>query len=422
MRARGAEVPDSVEIVVRLAGELVAVTRILPGGTYRIGSAPDVDLPLDLSPLTSLPLIGASPTGFVVRAPAGIPITRLAAGRSFPLPGTEHRLERGSALALALGAVTITLSLVPLERAPLERPAVEWRPVAFSAASLVAHVAVVLLAHTLRPPPSPRAPASLAGPQRGPVRIARAASPQPARSRVPPRADTTPGSSVQSPSPILDESSSVRGRGRRRSSPAVAQTRASAPGWRGGRLEAAVHGLTDRHVDVQAEADQVGPVYDEDAATRGNFGNARRFDPAADPDFATVKTGHYATVGTGHAAGEHYEQRGDRSVVVVTCTASSCLAVGGVDGSEIRSRVEARLAELVGCYQRHAPPSRDDVVLDLAGARDGVEGQLASGGSAVEACVARVIASIELPAGDRATQVKYRWAASARTDHRGQAR
>ena len=116
------------------------------------------------------------------------------------------------------------------------------------------------------------------------------------------------------------------------------------------------------------------------------------FDPAANADFDTIRTGSFATLATGRTTGEHYGVDAERSrLVVVSCDETTCLVVGGeAEAGPIRKVVERHLAEITACYRNHAGKVEVDFGLDAAGKVDG----LVVGGDR-DHCIADVIHAIE---------------------------
>jgi hypothetical protein len=105
-----------IEVVARLGDTILDVAQVAASGTYRIGTSPGVELPIDVAPITSFPIVDK---GFVLRRPAGVFAT--VVGAATPLEETELRLAPGSTVELRIGLVTIVVALGVLARAPVPR-------------------------------------------------------------------------------------------------------------------------------------------------------------------------------------------------------------------------------------------------------------------------------------------------------------
>ena len=139
----------AVEVTVRFAGTLLEAVVIVPGRSFRLGSAPGVDVAVP--GLISFPLVDS---GGLVRIPAGLTAFRqdgVALADIAPLA-----LTGDTRIRLAIGAIVIDLAVAtpvaPLARLPLDR-----RPLPYLAVALVAHLAVWTAAMSRGvPPPVPR--------------------------------------------------------------------------------------------------------------------------------------------------------------------------------------------------------------------------------------------------------------------------
>ncbi|HEU0030329.1 MAG TPA: hypothetical protein VFQ53_06850 [Kofleriaceae bacterium] len=386
---------DAVLVVVRFADTLLDVRHVARGASYRIGTARDVDLAIDIAPLTSFPLVGWVGTTGVCRVPAGI----VARSRTDRVHGGQLELARGNPVALAIGALAIEVELVPAPVRALVRPRFDRRPAWYVAACLVAHVALWAIA-MWRAPIEPLAIAGFESARdRRTTRIARfdrvvRRGDAPSTQRPTPLAATPPPGTPEPP-----KTARISPPGRRTDRGQGARDAGVLASGKLGDWSAIIG-----KADLAAELAKGGStLYDPESATLGNFGNARGFDPTASPAFDTVKSGRYATQATGRSAGEQYDLPGsgtrDPTIVTVTCGSSSCAVIGGQNGSEIRRALERRLPDIVACYERLAPDQDTerhvemDFALDDAGKVDRVK--MASQG-VVESCIANIVASIEV--------------------------
>lgn len=153
--------------------------------------------------------------------------------------------------------------------------------------------------------------------------------------------------------------------------------------------------------------------YDEEAATHGNFGNSRRFDPTKNcTDCGTVKAGRYATVGKGRGAGDDYRLPGEvlhAQPLISPCEPSDCRVTGASTLAIVRHDVDLRIGAFGYCYQRFARKQlKGLIVLDFAIAPDGhVHSARARGLDEIRDCIVDVLNVIPFPLADAGTTVKY---------------
>ncbi len=153
--------------------------------------------------------------------------------------------------------------------------------------------------------------------------------------------------------------------------------------------------------------------YDEGAATAGNFGNSRRFDPTKNcTDCGTVATGNYATVSSGEGAGDNYDLPGavhHQQPIVAPCEPSGCKVTGETSLATVRHEVDLRIGAFGYCYQRFAIKQlRGTMVIAFSIGADGtVRDARAKGLPEINDCVADVFGVIPFPPQAGATQVTY---------------
>ncbi len=127
-------------------------------------------------------------------------------------------------------------------------------------------------------------------------------------------------------------------------------------------------------------------------------GTSERFDPSSDPSYDTIKSGDYGTVSTGDSAGDSYAPKARNSnLVVITCDRITCLVVGGEKATRIRRAVEERMTELTGCYKAAAESGGGSVEIDFGvdakgGIKDLEVGQVDSAGL----CVAKILRTLDI--------------------------
>src|SRR5688572_6077916 len=305
---------DAVELVVGFAGTQLSHTRVRPNERFLIGNAPNVDLPMELGG-ASFPLIDR---GLVVRIPIGC-----------------DPVQCGDTTVLSIGLVTIGITRVSDQPIVMPRPRGVWRLVPYLIATLVLHLAVVVLAMWAADVDPITIPVVRAEPPRH-VMTAKLPTPKPPKTRKQ-AADKAPHN--ERPTEWPSEPPTQQG----------AREAARNAGVLGSaNVDEYVSRLTGS-VDLAAALADLGPMYDEQAANAQNFGNsAGNFDPTKDPAFDSVKTGRYAT-GTGKM-GQNYRlpSRGkfrevERPPIMgLTCDDGECTTVGMLDRFTVRDYVEKR--------------------------------------------------------------------------------
>jgi hypothetical protein len=352
MPPRGVSDPMTAEVVVRLAETIVALAHVAPGQTFVVGRTPRAQLALDVR---AFELVRSTEHGFEVRAAPEVPPIALDAP-----------------VEITFGHVTIRVSLVTPDRSPVPRRAIERRPLAFGTGSLLAHLALLLVAGWLATPDEETVPGNDTR-KRRPARIARFAvaeqtvkrEPKPPPIDTPITADDTP-----SPNPTTDDAKAAA---------AAAIASIATPHGRGEQVPATV----------------------ESAPSDERTQEGRGFDPDANPAFDTVKVGKYTTVSTGSSAGSEFRLAGEngerKPLIVVSCDSSSCVIIGGDPASGIREALEAKLDEIVGCYEKHASTAGKKVELDFGIDASGKVGAVNVGGVGdYDSCVADIIKNLAL--------------------------
>lgn len=385
----------AVEVIARFADTVVDQRHVLAGGAYRVGACAGSELAVELVRAAAFPIVDNGAAGFVVRRPVDHAATIRRGDSAVAMVGTEHRLAPGERFEVVTGDVTITAALteLPPTRLALSRP--EARAPAYIAASTVVHIAVWALAVLY-------APLERLEPETTSYRVARlprahAPNPTPAPSsgETSRDAETHPAAKQAPPGPPdPDATRAARKPSRQQARGEGASGHVS--------LADGIRAITGTR-DLRKDFEQLGPLYDADEAQSGNFGNSRRFDPTADEDFGTVKTGAYATVATGQAAGQHYELAPRESPDLELCESSACTAVGGLDRETIRRHLAPHKPAITACYHRNA---RTAVEMQFEIAADGSVVRVANR-SPIGACLAGIIETITFPPADVATRVTY---------------
>lgn len=378
---------DAVEIVVRFAGTLLHVARLSHGGRFRIGTAPDVDLPVDIAPLTSFSLV----EGHVVRCPAGVPAVIYTTDRAITVTESTLALERGARVDIAFGRVMLSITRTAAARAPLPRPRASFRTHVFAVVSLALHLAGVFVAMQLADAEPVTIPVFREPVARPPTQLVQLPT-EKQKARMRQRAKQRIALAAVK---AAVEEDTPRGR-------AVAEVRKH--GMFGSltpqRMRALVgtKNLAKELVDLRRE-----DLYDEDAANAKLFGGSSgRFDPTKDPAFDSVKTGRYATNAHSGAA---FDLAAAERVRVAMCGAA-CEVAGALDRDVVHRLFAQRTVAIVACYERHAAATAD-VVLTFEIDRGAAKRLTAAGPSELGTCIAKVARGIRFPADAQLTRVTY---------------
>ena len=365
--------PPEVDVTVRLGDDVLAVDRVT-GRTFRAGTAPGVDLALDLAPLSAFPLVDATGEAPVVRWPVGVPAVRHDAAGATRLAETELRLAAGQRVELRFGAVVVELGRAePAVRVP--PPAAELRFAAYAAGSLAVHVAVWAIAVAVARPPRRIARVR-------PRRIARIASavlPEP-KPKPKPKPNPNPNPTPQ-PQPQLQpqRQPGMRAAGRRNARREARTARAAASplreltGGDGGEVGDAVQALVAVEAGAEAKIAQAGPLYDPDSTFDRAFGggSVRRFDPW----------------------------------LGITLCGDGCAVTGPLGQVAVEHGLDASREALAACAA--SADGGGEVVLDLdIGADGAVRDARATGLGAVGPCVAAVARGVAFPPDAVATHAR----------------
>ena len=371
---------DAIELVVHFAGTLVEVRRIERHQRYLIGTAPNVDLPLATG--TTFPLVDV---GLVVRIPAGI-----------------EPVHVGTRTKLSFGLVTIRLCRVSDSPVRVARPPASLRIVPFALAVLALHVGLVATAMATADVDPITIPVVRAEPPR----------------RVPPKLLPTPKPKPKTRPKTAAKQAAEPAAAAQAAPPATAGEARAAASGAGilGSLSVEDFAAIMGTKDIAKELADVGPIWDEQAAYEKMFGgNGRAFDPSQDRAFDSVKTGRYATLGSGRGAGEGYRlpargkfrEIGPPPIMGLTCDDGQCQTIGTLDRHTVRDYVEKRYVDMVKCYERHARNvPRVELTLHFEIDSDGTPTEVyADGAGAFGSCLVRLVERVKFPA-DKPTQVR----------------
>lgn len=425
---------------------------------FRIGTAPDVELPLEGAPGPSFPLVAPSEGNFVFHFVPGmegelragnevVPLADLPArGHAHPSPtvpgAMQATIPAHGRIRIAMGKSTFLISSVPRPRrqaVPLFA-AVERRPLTVLGGSAAVHLGVIALLLSL--PPTPRALAlDMRG---GDERVMRMRSVAPETPREEDAPDNTgeatggdTGTAMALEAGTMGTPESRRDSGRyalkrQDADPQLARAQATEHARNSGIVGAIRMAPGGAFASITASADFASGLDDanvygglhgsEAGAAQGNFGFARAGGGpgGGGPGWGTIGAGRYDTIG--HGAGPTYGFGDDdglgrgpgRRPIAPQVDIKDPITHGELDKSIIRRHIRQRLARFQHCYEKQllATPNIAGTVETsfqispqgtvLAATAHGVHDQVAS-------CVADVIGNIQFPkpSGGGLVQVRY---------------
>ena len=358
------------QITARFGDSLVEIVEIERHGSYRIGTAPGVDLAV--AKIGSFPIVTGDATGFVVRTPVGT-------GEA-----TDVRLAADQPVTLRFGMITITVELVA-RVAPLPMQKLDHRLHAFIFGSLIVHLVVWGAAVVAAHPPITKRPRPRT--VLHPVLAKISPTPSPLASQPPPASSShaaPPSSGTRGKRSDLDE---------------LAAAAASAPGGSNKLSPAYLAYLEalDQHMkDMLAAA---GPLYvEDDAAGFGKHGGA--FDPTNRAGWGTIATGRFKTVSSGHAVGDDYHLAGESFPELALCESPHCEIAGSLDKDAVQHVIAPQVAALANCV------GQDSLTLALEIAPNGHVKKVHGHGK-IGRCAANVIGQLAFPEADGPTTATY---------------
>ena len=385
-----------VEVVARIASSVVDIAHVPPTGRYRIGTAPEVELAVAVGTLRSFPLLDE---GFRFRRPAGVAATLHTGTDVLPITESELTLRPGWRVELELGKATVSLAMIRRTPMPVPRRPLDVRPYIYAAVVLAAHLLVWGAAMLLEPI------------ERLGVEVAEA--PQPPRIRVTHVEEPPP--KPKTPTQKQDAAASAPA-AQREEGPRDPKARAIAGARKSGIFQSKdlwdVSALIPK-VDVKKLVDEA-VAYDEEEATKNDFGKGRRFDPMKNctENCGLIAAGKYATVSKGRAAGEGYDLPGaahHAQPEIAGCEPNDCTIAGGTPRETVRHNVELRMGAFGYCYQRFAAKQlRGTLTLSFViGPEGAVHEAKARGMTEIDDCVVEVLKVIPFEPSVDSTKVTY---------------
>ena len=362
------------QITARFGDSLVETVEIDRDGSYRIGTAPDVDLAV--AKIGSFPIVTGDATGFIVRTPVGM-------GEA-----TAVRLAADQPVTLRFGMITITVELVA-RAAPLPVQKIDRRPHAFIVGSLIVHLlvwgAAVIFAHAPKVnKPRPRLVEHPLLVKLLPMSRPRVAPHAPATASAAHAAPPRSGDSVRGKRSDLDE---------------LAAAAASAPGGSNKLSPAYLAYLEAGARHMKEMLDAAGPLYvEDDAEGFGKHGGA--FDPTHRAGWGTIATGRYKTVSSGRAVGDDYHLDGESYPELALCESPHCEIAGSLDKDAVQHVIAPQVAALANCV------GQDSLTLALEIAANGHVKKVHGHGK-IGRCAANVIGQLAFPEADGPTTATY---------------
>ncbi len=378
---------DVAHVVIRLGETTIEDACVRGGEQFWIGSHAGAHLAV--AGIGAFPLVTGEGGDFTVRTPIG---TTLAVdGRA--IDATELRLAPHTVVTLALGLAAIEIELSPLPHMPVPRPPPDARPAAYTAISLLAHLALWGAAIELAPDEvyitgRPRLVTiglrhafDRGVPSTAPARDANV---DPATTEDVGRTTAEHLAAPSTPhpvDPVLVASDHARPKASERAEPIATLT-----------------GFDDLatafdHIDIAGPLDQVGPLYRPDEAP--GFGKTRQFDPTHRADYQSIESGRFQTIAHGEHAGGGYDLGRDMKL---------SLEPGGSVADPLVAQAIRDALEHVPTMTAECNISTGSVVRRVTIGTNGRPTQIEDlDGSTYDDCASRILASIEFPATGRET-------------------
>jgi pSer/pThr/pTyr-binding forkhead associated (FHA) protein len=415
---------------------------------FRIGSAPDVEFPLNDAPQASFPLVAPLGDDFVFNYTQQMQGELMLDGKATSLadlqssgqarpsstaPGAlELAIPHKARIRVRAGGATFLVSSVPAPRKQAVPLFADWesRVLAFFAASAVVHLGFILLLRTI--PPDPRSLAlDLGSNENRLTRVQSKADEDPKQEEEElPQDNSDEESGGTGTAMALDEGKmgkedSDRAEGQYKMKnenidPQLAKQQQVDAAREAGFLGAlkaqqggAFASLTGTG-DISSGIDDVniygGLLGDEAGEMQGGFGFGRSgFGPGGGgTGWGTIGTGRYGTIGHGSGTGSGYGAGGGRGglrgrqAAVPNVKIGNVSATGDLDKNIIRRYIRRKLPQIKYCYEKQllVKPGlggtvNTDFQISPTGAvlnskATGVDGDVSS-------CVADVIKTIQFP-------------------------
>lgn len=417
--------------IAALAGGLSRMRAEKQSPSYRIGTAPGVDMALDTAPAEDFALVAPRGDDFVLNLGHGLTAEMMANGQHIPVTATELPINAGAKYRVRAGQTTFMVSAVARPRrqaAPL-LAALENRTLGYFAGSLAVHLGILALLMTI---PEEQGAANIdLGTQEAISMKGNDVDHETKPEQPPPPDDRDSGNdggtvSMKDPDgqsgkeTSLNKSSSLQKIAKVNDNPQATRDEAIEEARREGILGDAslihngfnvdISGITSGFDDVT----QYGAIVGADMEGYGHFGVGRSGfgtgGGCTTEPCGTIPGQGYGTIGKGRHAGGEYGLGGNgtgpgmgrHSVTIPQPHISTATGEGGYDKDIIRRYIRRNASKLQYCYEKELlakPGIAGEIQAQFfIMPNGGVTSSTARGfDNEVANCVSGVIASIEFP-------------------------
>jgi hypothetical protein len=411
--------------------------------TYRIGTAPGVDMALETAPAADFALVAPRGDDFVLNLGHGLSAEMMTNGRLVPVSATELPINAGAKYRVRAGKATFMVSAVgrPRRQAAPLLAALENRTLAYFAGSLAVHLGLWALLQTI---PEEQGAAVLELGTQEPISMKGTDIDHETTPEVPPPPDDNAGGNDGGTMAIKDpdgQSGNEKSLNKESSQQKIAKVNENPQAARDEAIEMArregilgdaslihngfnvdISGITSGFDDVS----QYGAIIGADVEGYGHFGVGRSGfgtgGGCTTEPCGTIPGQGYGTIGKGRHAGGEYGLGGNgtgpgfgrHSVTIPQPHITTATGDGGYDKNIIRRYIRRNSSKLQYCYEKQllAKPSLAGTVSAqfFISPNGNVTSSQGSGvDPEVSACVADVIHGIEFPKpkGGGGVQVNY---------------
>jgi len=426
-----------------LAGGLSRMRAEKQSPSYRIGTAPGVDMALENAPAADFALVAPRGDDFVLNLGHGLSAEMMANGQHIPVTATELPITAGAKYRVRAGQATFMVSAVARPRrqaAPL-LAALENRTLGYFAGSLAVHLGIWALLQTI---PVEEGAANIDLSSQEKVDISSYNHVDEDLVKKPDPDDGQDGGNdsgtmaIQGPDgqagteKSLNHESSRNKIAKVNDNPQAARDSAIEEARRSGILGDASLIHNGFNVDIDGissgwdDASQYGAIYGADTEGYGHFGVGRNgFGTgggcAHEPCGTIPGSGGYGTIGTGRHAGGEYGLGGNGTgpglpghhASVPQPHFGTATAIGDYDKDIIRRYMRRNASKLQYCYEKQLlahPGTEGEIQIQFFIMPNGAVNSSTAKGfdSEVANCVADVVGHIEFPAPNGGgVQVNY---------------
>ena len=419
--------------IAALAGGLSRMRAEKQSPSYRIGTAPGVDMALENAPAADFALVAPRGDDFVLNLGGGLSAEMMANGQHIPVTATELPITAGAKYRVRAGQATFMVSAVARPRrqsAPL-LAGLENKTLGYFAGSLAVHIGILALLMTI-PVEEGAANIDLSTQEQVGIKSAVNDYENPVDKPDPQTGDNggndsgtmaIQGPSGQSGSEKSQNHDSSRNKIKNNNvDPKVARDEAIDMARREGILGDASLIHNGFNVDISGissgwdDANQYGDIFGADTEGYGHFGVGRSgFGTGGgcthEPCGTIPGSGGYGTIGTGKHAGGEYGLGGTGNgpglpghhAAVPQPHFGDATAVGDYDKDIIRRYIRRNASKLQYCYEKQLlahPGSEGEIQIQFFIMPNGAVNSSTAKGfdNEVANCVADVVGHIEFPA------------------------